>query len=151
MIQGWIHENIALCGTKDPAAVTGSEVFTDVINMRDFHTVLFIFQTGVWVDAETLVARVVTCDSSGNNVAALKTATTLGAHATENDNVQILIEVRGDDLPGTTNADQYIKGGLVSSAGAGSLGAVTAVGLTKSLPSTNFDLASIQEIEIDND
>lgn len=150
MIQGQIHENLALAGTLDPVTVVNSEVFSDVIDMRKFHKVLGTLMIGD-IAAETVVFRCVTCDSAGNNAAALKTADTLTAHATNNDGKQIQIEVDGADLPGTTNADRYIKFGVVTGGAAGGPMAIAAHGIPKNLPATNDALDSIVETEIDND
>ncbi len=150
MIAGKIHENMALIGTIDPQTITTSEIFTDVIDVADFSKVMVTFLTGNMA-AEDVTCRVVTCDSAGNNAAALKTATTLAGHATNNDNKQIIIEIDCDELAeGGTNANRYIKGGAVS---AGSGGAMAAVvhGIPRHLPGTNVDLTSIAEIETDLD
>ena len=150
MIQGHIYENLALIGTKDPADVVNSEVFTDVIDMRKFHKVMATLLMGD-IANETIIFRCVTCDSAGNNVAALKTCDTLAAHATNNDNTQSIIEVDGADLPGTTNADRYIKFGVVTSSTSGGPMSIAVQGLPKQLPANNHNLASVNEIEIDND
>jgi len=150
MIQGMIHENMALCGTLDPVTVVNSEVFSDVIDMKKFHKVLGTLLIGN-VASETIVFRCVTCDSAGNNVAAFKTASTLAAHATNNDGKQILIEVDGADLPGTTNADRYIKFGVVTGSTSGGPMSISAHGIPKHLPATGQDLATIVKIETDSD
>lgn len=150
MIQGQIYENLALAGCLDPVTVVNSEVFSDVIDLRKFHKVLGTLLIGD-IAAETVVFRAVTCDSAGNNVAALKTAETLAAHATNNDGKQILIEVDGADLPGTSNADRYIKFGVVTGGASGGPMSIAAQGLPKQLPADNHNLATVVEIEIDND
>lgn len=150
MIQGQIYENLALAGTLDPVTVVNSEVFSDVIDMRKFHKVLGTLMIGD-VASETVIFRCVTCDSGGTNVAALKTASTLSAHATNNDGKQIQIEVDGADLPGTSNADRYIKFGVVTGGASGGPMAISAHGIPKNLPATNDALDSIVETEIDND
>jgi len=144
------HEDWALCGTLDPQAVVDTELFTDVIDMRNFHQAEAVFLLGGWA-AETIICRAVTCDSSGTNAAALKTATTLAAHATTNDNTQVIISVRGEDLPGTSNADRYIKFGIVSGSSSGGTAAIAVLGQAKSKPATTFDLSSIHEVVTDND
>jgi len=149
-MQGKIYENLALCGTLDPVDVVNSEVFTDVIDMSKFHKVLATLLIGD-VAAETVIFRCVTCDSDGNNVAALKTCDTLGAHATTNDNTQSMIEVDGADLPGTTNADRYIKFGVVTSSTSGGPMSIAVQGESKHRPANNDNLATVNEIEIDND
>lgn len=150
MIQGQVYENLALAGTLDPVTVVNSEVFTDVIDMKKFHKVMASLLIGD-VAAETVIFRCVTCDSAGNNVAALKTCDTLAAHATDNDNTQSIIEVDGADLPGTSNADRYIKFGVVTGGASGGPMSIVALGLPKQLPADNHNLASVVEIESDND
>jgi hypothetical protein len=145
------YERAAVIGTIDPATIADTEVFTDVIDMRKFHQVMAIFSMGN-MPAETIIARCVTCDSGGTNAAALKTATTLAAHATNNDNKQIVIAVRGEDLPGTSNADRYVKFGLVTGGSTGGPCSAVVLGMDpKHGPAEQFDLATVVEIEIDND
>ena len=145
------YEMAGVIGTIDPQTVVDTEVFSDVIDMQDFHQVMCVFALGNMA-AETIIARCVTCDSSGNNIAALKTASTLSAHATDNDNKQIIIAVRGEDLPGTTNANRYIKFGVITGGSVGGPIGAVALGLeAKHGPANQHDLASVVEIEIDND
>lgn len=145
------YERAAVIGTIDPQTVSDTEVFSDVIDMKKFHQVMGVFMLGNMA-AETIVARCVTCDSAGNNAAALKTASTLTAHATNNDNDQIIISVRGEDLPGTSNADRYVKFGLVTGGSTGGPAAAVVLGMDpKHGPAEQHDLASVLEIEIDND
>lgn len=150
-MNGWIHERMGLIGTIDPQTVSNSEVFSDVVDMKKYQRVLCIFLCGN-MPAETIVARCVTCDSSGTNAAAFKTAATLSAHATTNDNSQILIELDGDELAeGGTNAEQYVKFGLVTGGSTGGPCAAVVLGEVKQPPATNHDLSTIKEIEIDQD
>ena len=145
------YEKAAVIGTIDPQTVSDTEVFSDVIDMNKFHQVMGVFCVGD-MPAEDIVARCVTCDSSGSNAAALKTATTLSGHATNNDNKQIVISVRGEDLPGTSNADRYVKFGLVTGGSTGGPASCVVLGLDpKYGPGDTHDLATVVEIEIDND
>ena len=144
-----LYENMPLIATIDPATVSNTEVFTDVVDMSKYHRVKFTFLLGNMA-SETITARVVTCDSAGNNAAAFKTATQLAASATANDNDQIIIEVDGDDLAeGASNADRYVKGGLVTGGASGGPACCVVHGEPKQAPGTN--LASVVEIEIDKD
>ncbi len=145
------YEKAAVIGTIDPQTVSNTEKFSDVIDMKDFHQVLCIFMLGNMA-AENIVARCVTCDSSGSNAAALKTADTLSAHATNNDNKQIVISVRGEDLPGTSNANRYVKFGLVTGGSTGGPASAIVLGIDpKHGPAEKHDLATVVEIEIDSD
>jgi len=148
------YEIGALIGTIDPQLVTTTEKFTDVVDMSKFDQVTFYFLLG---DAKhsDIVARVVTCDSGGNNVAAFKTASTLDGSASDNDNTQIIINVAAEDLAGGTasTADRYVKGGLVTASN-DTYAACAAIGyIPKHAPghADAPDLTSIQEIEDDKD
>lgn len=143
-MNGALYETFILVGTIDPQTVSNTEVFTDVINMANYQKALFIFALGDMA-SETIQARVVTCDSAGNNAAAFKTATELAASATANDNDQILIEVDGNDLAeGGTNAEQYVKGGLVTGGATGGPASCMVFAMPKNRPGS--DLASVVEI-----
>lgn len=151
MNNGWIHERMGLIGTIDPQTVSNSEVFTDVIDMSKYQKVMAVFMLGN-MPAETIVARCVTCDSGGTNAAAFKTASTLSAHASNNDNDQIIIELDGDELAeGGSNAERYVKFGLVTGGSTGGPAACAVFGEVKQPPATNHDLSSIVEIEVDQD
>lgn len=142
-----------LIGTIDPQVCTSTEKFTDVIDMMDFDEVTFYFLIGE-SDGSELVARVVTCNSSGNSVAALKTGDTLNNSPSANDNSQIIINVSADDLAGgNCPADRYIKGGFVT----GSNDCLVACAVIGYRPKHGPghadvpDLTSVKEIEDDLD
>jgi len=148
------YEIGTLIGTIDPQSITTTEVFTDVIDMTDFDQVTFYFLIGDSGD-DDIVARVVTCAVGGGDVVAFKTADTLAASPTANDNVQIIINVAAEDLAGGTagTADRYVKGGIVSASNA-TLVAVAVIGyMAKHAPGHADvpDLTTVQEIEDDAD
>lgn len=143
-----LSEKVALIGTIDPQTITTVEVFSDVIDMSKFDKVMAVFMGGNMASDGTMVCRAVTCDSAGNNVAALKTATAVDAGT---DNSQVIVEVDNQDLAGgATNKDRYIKFGMVS-AGSGGPVAVAVLGVAKYGPSSDQDLATVLEIETDLD
>lgn len=143
-----ISEYLGLIATIDPQTVTTAEVFSDVIDMSKFLDVMAIFAGGNMASDGTMVCRAVTCDSSGSNAAALKTASTVAAGT---DNTQVIVEVTNEDLAGGgTNADRYIKFGIVS-AGSGGPVSCMVLGKAKNGPSSDHDLATVAEIEIDKD
>jgi len=148
------YEIGALIGTIDPAVITSTEVFTDVIDMGDFDQVTAYCMIGD-SDGSAIVCRAVTCDSAGNNVAAFKTADTLANSPTANDNCQIIINVAAEDLAGgtATTADRYVKFGMVT----GSNDAYAACAVIGYLPKQGPghadypDLTTVKEIEDDAD
>lgn len=138
-------EKIAVVGTIDPATVANSEQFTDVIDMSKFHQVLGIALLGNMA-AETIDFKCYYCDSDGNNAAALKSATQLAAHASNNDATQIAINVRADDL--VAQSKRYIKFGLVTGGATGGPAAVVALGTdARFSPASDSDLASVVQIK----
>lgn len=141
---------MGLIATIDPQTVTTAEVFSDVIDMSKFERVMAVFMGGNMAADGTMVCRAVTCDSAGNNAAALKTADTIAAGT---DETQVIIEVDNSDLAGgdpATYKDRYIKFGIVS-AGSGGPVACAVLGRAKYGPSSDSDLATVAEIETDLD
>jgi len=143
-----LSEKITLIGTVDPQTITTGQVYSDVIDMSKYHRVMAVFMGGNMDPAGTMVCRAVTCDSAGNNIAALKTASTVTAGT---DYSQVIIEVDEMDLAeGGTNKDQYIKFGIVS-AGSGGPVAVAVFGELKQGVAHDYNLATVLEIETDLD
>lgn len=144
-----LSEDIAVIGTVDPQTLADTEVFSDVIDMSKFWDVMAVAMLGNMNDSTgTLVFRAVTCDSAGANVAAFKTASTLAVVADEK---QVVLEVSNEDLAGgATNADRYVKFGVVSGSTGGPV-SVLVLGRAKNGPSSDSDLSTVAEIEIDKD
>lgn len=142
-----LSELIGVIGTIDPATVT-SEVFTDVIDMSKHDQIMAVALLGNMASDSAATFRALTCDSSGSNAAAFKTA---AASSAGTDNSQIVIEVDNNDLAGGgTNADRYIKFGLTAT-NAGGASAVVVLGRAKYGPSSDGDLSTVLEIETDLD
>lgn len=139
-------ERIAIIGTVDPAAGIAAVTYTDVIDMSKWHQALGLFILGNMADGDSVVCAAYRCDSAGNNVAAIKTET-LGA-AAGNDNTQVVIGVRGEDLHPQATYNRYIKFGITNGAGGGGVACVVALGVDpKYGPASDSDLASVQAIE----
>lgn len=138
-------EKIAVVGTIDPQTVVNTELFTDVVDMGKFHQAMGIALLGN-IASETVDFKAYTCDADGNNAVALRSATQLAAHASNNDNKQIVIGVRAEEViaSGKTN----IKFGLVLGLNVGGPAAVVALGVdARSLPMTSDDLSTVVEIK----
>jgi len=137
-------ERIGVVGTIDPQTVANTETYTDVVDMKSFHEVLGILLLGNMA-AETIDFKAYYCDSDGNNAVSLKAATQLAAHASNNDNKQIVINVKSQDLAALNK--RYVKFGLVTGAGTGGPSAVVALGVSpRFAPVTDSDLSSVAEI-----
>ncbi len=144
-LQSKLSEALALVATIDPATVVNSEVFSDVVNMGTMLQVMAIASIGN-VAAETVDFKAYSCDSDGSNAVAItgRTATQLAAHATNNDNKQIIINIRDTDL--TASGKQYVKFGMVTGNTAGGPCSVVVVGAPRQGLASGNDLASVVEI-----
>jgi hypothetical protein len=139
-------EKLAILGTIDPQTVANTEKFSDVIDMNTFHQVLAIAMTGDMA-SETIDFKCYTCDSDGTNATALKTATQLAASASANDNAQVAISVRADDLVATSK--RYIKFGLVTGGATGGAAAAVVLGVDgRYAPESASNLATVKQVKL---
>lgn len=145
-----MYEGMPLVATIDPQTVANSAKTSDVIDMSKYERAMAVFALGDMA-AETIDCAIYTCDSAGSNGAAFKSASQLAAHASNNDNKQIVIEVDGDDLAeGGTNANRYIMARMVTGGSTG--GAACCLVFAQPKQKTgDDDLASVAEVEIDKD
>jgi hypothetical protein len=139
-------EKIALVGTIDPATVANTEVFTDVVDMSKFLQCLGIALIGN-IPAETVDFKAYSCDANGSNSVALKACTQLAANASTNDNTQLVISVRAEDLQ--ASGKQHIRFGLVTGGATGGPCAAVALGVDARFgPASDSDLASVAQIKL---
>lgn len=139
-------EKLALIATIDPQTVANTELFSDVVDMSKFHQVLATAYLGNMA-SETIDFKAYTCNSDGSSATALKSCTQLAAHATNNDNKQLCIQVRADELGPLSK--QYLKFGLVTGGATGGPAAVSVFGVdARYQPGSDNDLASVAEIKV---
>ncbi len=145
MITGKLSERLALVATIDPATVTSTEVFTDVVDMGANAQALAIASLGNMA-SETIDFKCYSCDSDGSNAAAISglAATQLAAHASNNDNKQLIINVRDGAL--LASGKQHVKFGLVTGGATGGVCCVNVVALPRQGLASAADLASVAEI-----
>jgi hypothetical protein len=137
-------ESLTLSGRVNPQTVASTEKFTDVVDMSKFEHCLGIALLGDMA-AETIDFKAYYCDSDGTNATALKSATQLAAHASNNDNKQILINVRVEELP---ISKRYLKFGLVTGSSTGGPACVVALGCRPRYGPANDDkLSSVVEVK----
>lgn len=144
-------EKFAVAATIDPQTVNSTPQVSDYIDMSLFHQATFIFALGDMA-SETIDARVQEAtDSSGTGAKALKSATQLAAHATNNDNKQIVITVRQEDLD-RDNDFTHVAGRLVTGNTTGGPACCIGIGHDPVYgPASDDDLATVVEIERDAD
>ncbi|MGH8578871.1 MAG: hypothetical protein ACREVK_01675 [Gammaproteobacteria bacterium] len=138
-------EQLAIVSTIDPQTVTSMPQTGDYVDMSKYHSVAFFFALGDMA-AETIDASVLEATSSaGAGAQALKAATQLAAHASNNDLKQIVIEVNASDL---TAGFRYVAPKLVTGSTTG--GPASCVGLaykSRNNPASDGDLASVVQIK----
>lgn len=144
-MQDKLSEAVAIVGTIDPATVANTEVFTDVVNLGVLVQAMAVALIGN-VPAETVDFKAYSCDSDGNNAAAItgRAATQLAAHATANDGKQLVINVRNGDL--LASGKQHVKFGLVTGGATGGPCSVVVLGSPRQGLASANDLATVAEI-----
>lgn len=136
-------ERAAVVGTIDPQTVNSTEKLTDAVDMSKWHEAMFICLLGDMA-AETITFTVKESDASGGTYAALKSAATLAAHASNNDGKQVVINVKAEEL---SAGKRYLKGSLVTGGGTGGPACVVALGMNPRFgPGSDDDLADVVEI-----
>lgn len=139
-------EKLAILGRISPQTVANTEVFTDVLDMARFHQAIGIALLGNMA-AETIDFKCYTCDSDGSNANALKSATQLPSSASANDNAQVAISIRAEDLQSTSK--RYVKFGLVTGGATGGPAAAIALGVDARFEMASADnLASVKQVKL---
>lgn len=144
-MQDKLSEAVAVVGTIDPATVANTEVFTDVVNLGTLVQAMAVAMIGN-IAAETVDFKAYSCDSDGNNAAAItgRAATQLAAHASDNDGKQLVINVLTGDL--LASGKQHVKFGLVTGGVTGGPCSVIVLGSPRQGLASANDLASVAEI-----
>lgn len=141
----------AIVSTIDPQTVANSEKIGDYVDMGLYEQVNFYFLLGDMA-AETIDCRVQEAtDSSGTSAKAIKSAAQLASHASNNDNKQIVISIRNEDLD-NTNSFRWVAPRMITGGGSG--GPAACVGIAfgaRSEPASDSDLSTVVEIETDHD
>lgn len=140
-----LSEAVAVVGVVNPATVANTEVFTTVVDLGAMRQAMAVALIGN-VPAETIDFKAYSCDSDGNNAAAItgRAATQLAAHASNNDGKQLVINVRDGDL--LASGKQHVKFGLVTGGATGGPCAVVVLGAPRQGIASANDLASVAEI-----
>lgn len=137
-------EEWGLVGTIDPVSQTAATVYTDDVDMSLFEQVKLCVQTGALGTGATIDVSLVsgTAASPTTLITGKEGAQLDDSPATDDDNTQVIINCRGDEL---TEGHRYLRGKVVVAV-ATSLISAQLWGKAKSLPSSDSDLASVQEI-----
>lgn len=137
-------EGLPIVSTIDPVTVANSAAVGDYVAAANYHKLLFIFLLGNMA-AETIDCGVYEAtDSGGTGAQALKAATQLAAHATNNDGKQIVIEV---DTRKLSSGFTHVAPRMITGGATGGPAAAVVLGVVNRYdPGTNADLSSVVEI-----
>lgn len=130
---------LAVIATIDPVVIAATELFSDVVDMSKYDSVLAFALTGDMVVGSTFDFRFVQCDSNGANpTASLRAMTQRAADATLNDNIQLVMVVRAAELAAASK--RYGKFGMVGASTGGPV-ALLVLGVD-----SRYDVASVNQL-----
>jgi hypothetical protein len=140
-----LRELFPLVGVLSPAATVNVERFSTVVDMGAHIQVLAVVALGDMA-AETIDVKVYACDTDGNNAVALTTnsATQIAAHASNNDNKQIVLNVRAEDL--LASSKRAIKLGVVTGSTVGGIVSGVILGQPRMGNAATVDLSSVVQL-----
>jgi hypothetical protein len=144
MINFKAGEKLALVSVSDPGTLNSTPKHSTPVDMSKWHQVVFVLALGDMA-AETIDFLVQTCDSDGSNPATLKSAVQLAAHASNNDNKQLLISVRAEEL--LDSGKTHVRARALTGNTTGGPACMLGFGVdARSEPASDNDLASVVQI-----
>lgn len=139
-------EKLGIVGRVNPATIT-TITYTEVIDMSKYHQVLGIALLGNMANEE-ITFSVHPCDAAGANVQAAIKSVVRTAHATNNDNIQIAIGLRREDLLPQQTYNQYVRFGLIGGSSNGGPAAVVVLAVDPLYgPASDYNLNSVVAIK----
>lgn len=141
-----LAEGLGVAGVITPATTANTQRNTGAIDLAVWDSLLFVFSLGNMA-SETIDCGVETCDSDGTSNAVDitgKQATQLSAHASNNDDKQIVVAVKSVDL--IANGKRYVRGTMVTGGGTGGPAGCVVLGVPRYGPADGVDLASVVQV-----
>ena len=142
-------EEWGIVAATDPQslAISPAQVYTDVIDMSLFEQIMVVVMTGALGTGTTIDVKIQSSAGTASpNVYADVTSKAItqldDSPANDDDNVQAIINLRGDEL---TEGHRYVRVYVAAGVAATLIG-VLVLGKAKDGPSSDHDLASVQEI-----
>lgn len=144
-MQGKLSETMAVVAVLSAGTVANTELFTGVVDMGANQQAMAVLNLGNMA-AETIDFKAYACDSGGTSAVAItgRAATQLAAHATNNDNKQVVINVRDGDL--LASGLQYVKFGVVTGGATGGPAGIVVLGAPRQGLASANDAASVVQI-----
>jgi len=142
MSEGW-----AVVATIDPDAYGAGALLTDAIDMADYTKLMAVVMTGTLGTNATIDAAATQAITSGGTYKAFTSAkaiTQLTQAGTDQSDLQAIINVDEHELD-LDNDYRYVKFSLTVGTAASDAGMIV-LGLPKSRPATDNDLASVTEV-----
>lgn len=140
----FLSQGLAVVGVLEPQTVANMAKLTSAIDMSKYSEVLFVFSLGDMA-SETIDCGVYESDGSAGTYTALsgKQATQLAAHASNNDNKQIVISVKAEELG---SGKRYLKGRMITGGATGGVACCIAIGRGKFQPTSDDKPSSVVEV-----
>lgn len=141
-----LADTLAVVGIANPGTVNSTPKVSGAVAAKTGVMYLAIFQLGDMA-AETIDMGIQSVDSDGTSNAADITglqATQLAAHATNNDNKQIVIAFDGTDL--IASGKSHFRARMVTGNTTGGPGSCVIVAVPRYGPAEGVDLASVVQI-----
>lgn len=133
---------LAVVATLPPAATANTERFTGVVNMGNFHQAVAVVQLGDMA-SEAITVKAYACKADGSGAVALtvNSPAALAASAEDNDNKQLVLNVRAEDL--LESGLSHIKFGVVTGGATGGPVAAVVLGHPRSGWGKDSNVASV--------
>lgn len=138
-----LREALPVVAVISPQTVANTEVFSTVVDFSGLHQAIAIAALGDMA-AEAIDVKFYACDSNGSNATAVTSATQLAAHASNNDNKQVVINVRAEDL--LASGKRYGKFGVVTGGATGGAASLVVLGQPRAGVASAQDLASVVQL-----
>lgn len=140
----WLHESAILCAVLDPQTVANTAKLTAAVDMSKFSEVTFTFLLGDMA-SETVDCGVYESAAAGGTYTALagKQATQLAAHASNNDNKQVIVTVKSEEM---TAGMRYLKGRMVTGGATGGAACITAHARPRYKPGTDDKASGVAQV-----
>jgi len=142
-----LAENVAVLAAKAGTA-NSTPLVTSYVNVNNADTIMLVAVTADMASETIDIALYQATDTSGTSAKALKAATQLAAHATNNDNKIVVISVRKEELD-LANGFVTVAGRCVTGGATGGVVGLSVLGGDlRYAPAAGYDSSSVVEVKI---
>ena len=141
-----LTEKLAVLATLDPASVAPGTVLTTWVPVINFHSFMALVQTGVLGASATVDAKLRQAqDASGTGEKDVPNKAITQIVAATGNNVQALLECRGEELD-STNGFSFVALSVTVGTAASIVGAAFVGGNPRSAPVAGLNQAAVKQI-----